>query len=330
MKTKNQVIGIVVATSLLFFTNCNKSKLNSPSVDSTSSQADNPSIGAKTSLGFNVISLRNTSTTSGICEINSSYNITVAASGVYQTVTIAALTNPLTFVTGIVTIFGNTTTMFGITDFNSNKPGALVTINIATKMATYVGQTVDNFGTQIYLQDIERSTNGMLYYAIEVGTNKIYRCLPGSIGAPPLVWTLTTTLPPAIGATSAFHGLDIIGNLLVVYGNGDVTSSPYPNAAGNIGYYCRYTIGTGGSLTNVGNAGANIGYAISANEDAALLINKDPSITGMFIMIATPSFSNLHYHNPNANLPYILNNATTNFTSLNSTGPIGLMDYAYF
>jgi hypothetical protein len=328
MKTKNQFIGIAVAASLMFFTNCNKEKLTTPSPEPAAVQNDNPDIGAKTSLGFSVISLRNTSTVTGVCEINSGYNITSPTSGLYQTVTIGGPS--LTFVTGIVTIFLNTTTMFGVTGFNSNKPGALVKIDIATKTATYVGQTSDNFGNQIFLQDIERTTNGMLYYAIEVGTNNIYRCLPGSVGTPPLVWTLATTLPPAAGATSAFHGLDIIGNLLVVYGNGNVTASPYPNVAGNIGYYCRYTIGVGGSLTNVGNAGTNIGYAISANEDAALLINKDPSLTGFFVMIATPSFSNLHYHNPNMNLPYILNNITTGFASLNSTGPTGLVDYAYF
>ncbi len=330
MKTKIKVIGIATVASLIFFTNCKKEQLTDVTNNDkpTSIESDNPTSSAKTSLGFTIFALRNNPAVPGDCEINTAYDILTPGSGVFQIVTIGA--SNLTYVSGIVTELGNSTFMYGITDASSNFPGELFKIDIATKMASSIAPTLDNFGTQLYFQDIERTSNGLYYYAIEVGTNKIYISSP-AVGSPPTTWTFAYSLPTTSGATDAYHGLDIFRNILVVYSNGDATGSSYPNSAGNVGFYTRLVISTTGGLTSLGDACTNLSYSPVSGEDAALLISKDPSINGNFVMIATLSNSNFHYHNPNTNLPFILSNTTPGFTIFNTTGvAAGLMDYAYF
>jgi hypothetical protein len=329
MKTKIKVMGIAVAASLMFFTNCRKEKLNEGTAINSSSTAeiDNTSSGSKTFSGFTVFALRNNPAVPGDCEINTAYDVLTPGSGFFQPVTIGA-TN-LTYVSGITTELGNTTFIYGITDASSNFPGGIFKIDIATKVASYIAQTLDNFSAQLYFQDIERTVDGLHYYAIEVGTNKIYRSSPG-VGSPPTTWTFAYSLPASSGATDVYCGLDICKNILVAYSNGDATSSIYPNSAGNTGFYTRLVISATGGLTSLGDACTNMLYAPTSGEDAALLISGDASINGSFVMIATPSFSNLHYHNPNTNLPFIMTNTTPSFMSSIATGAIGLMDYTYF
>jgi hypothetical protein len=329
MKTKIKVMGIAVAVSLMFFTNCRKEKLNcgTKNKESSTNEVSNPSSGAKTSPNFNVFALRTVPGSLGDSELNSAYNILMPGSGMYQTITLNPSTN-LTYVSGITTQLNNMTHVFGITGSASNFPGMLFYIDLATKVASPMGSTVDNSNSPIYLQDIEQTPNGMYYYAIEEGTNKVYLSSSG-IGSPPLVWTLAYSLPSTSNATEPYHGLDIYNNMLVVYSNGDV-SSAYPNTTGNIGFYTYLTITPTGGLTFVGNACTNISYTPSTGEDAALLISKDPTINGSFVVIPSPTFSNFHYHNPNMDLPFILMNNTPGFTPLNPNGQDGLLDYAYF
>ncbi len=329
MKTKIRVIGIAIVANLIFFTNCKKEQLNeSRKCDkSPTSEANSSSSGNKSSSNFNVFALRTVPGSLGDCELNSSYNILIPGSGMYQTVTIGSSTN-LTYITGITTQLSNMTHLFGITGSNSNFPGMLFYIDMATKVASPIGNTVDNNNLQIYLQDIEQTPDGLYYYAIEEGTNNVFISSSG-VGGVPLVWSPAFNLPTTAAPTAPYHGLDIYNNMLVVYSNGNVTSA-YSNTTGNTGFYTFLTIGTLGNLVFVGNACTNIAYTPSAGEDAALLISKDPSITGNFVMIPSPTYSNFHYHNSNMDLPFILLNNTPSFTPLNPNGQDGLLDYAYF
>jgi hypothetical protein len=333
MKTKTNMIGVAIVAILITFTACKKNENVSPVTSDNSAQTSTPidNSGAKSNGGFGIISLREISGSGGVCQINTAYIINVPGSGVYQNVVFGVLGGPnITYITGIVSIANNTTTLFGVTSSLSNNPGKLLKISATTKVAGVVGNTTKVTGAPIYLQDIERTKDGKIYYAIEIGTKNIYISIPSAIGNPPLIWTLVATLPVAPGATSALQGLDIYNGWLVVYGNGTVPTSPFPNIVGTIGYYARYNIGGGGALTYVGTAATNTAYTLSPNEDAALLISDDTSINGTFVVIATPSFSAKHFYNQNTNLPYILFGANANFASTFITGFNGLLDYTYF
>lgn len=324
MKTKIKTMSWIASASLLALIACNKTKQLEPT--STPVESETPSNAqAKSSAGYNVVALQRNST--GACNLNTSYSI---ISGGGSFVGITYLGAKLTHLNGVSSVKNIPDYLFGTTTKASNFPGKLFRINSSTKVASLVGDTRigSSTGPIVYLQDIERTVAGDVYFAIEVGSKNIYVSVPGAPGNPPLIWNLAASLPNALGVSTELVGLDIYTGNLVVFGQGQIPGSPFPNVAGKSGYYVKYTI-SGASLSFVGGAGTNLTYTPAAGEDAALLISDDTSINGTFATIPTPYNGVSHYFNSNTNLPYWLVNATTNFSGTLPSAK-QLVDFTYF
>jgi hypothetical protein len=340
------VIAIVAVTTTII--SCKKEKQENLNSQASNIQTDINSL-AKSGSGFNVLALR-----LGVenhAQISNNFDI-ATGSGVFTNVRLGSIAGPLIKdMTGISTINNNWTPgqmIFAITGPKSNYPGYVFQVNTGNMVATLIGKTTKPSGN-VFLQDIERQVNSGLggandvYFAIEIGTCNIYKSAT-PVGGAPLSWTLATATSPSVslpGITS-LHGLDLKFNMLVVYSNQKLPTSPY-SGIGVGAYFTAPSPLSTSFLTLNSTSPLDVPYLVTPNEDAALLLSDNATT---FLFVTTPSASKEAFINcnssddaaafTNCNLLWI-NSGTAppspqtfgHFALTNTPPKSHLLDYAY-
>jgi hypothetical protein len=302
MKNTKLKIGIAIIAIGTTIIACKKERQENLNSQEVLPAAENSTV-AKMSSGFNVLALRSNASNEG--EISSNFSIT-SGTGVFTSVKLGSVSGPIIKdITGISTRANNwplPPIIYATTGASSNYPGRILQINSTTKVAAVAGfatTLVGGLKQNIYLQDIERysalGSAKVIYYAIEVGTANIYQSMVTTTSAP-LVWYPATASFPSVGKDAdgiVLNGLDLFVDILVVYSNKKIPGSPYIG----IGYGAAFqatipTLLTIPTLSSSVESPLDVPYAlITPNEDAAILISRDKSLTGSDPMLVTPSQS---------------------------------------
>lgn len=82
---------------------------------------------------------------------------------------------PLKWATGISKIYQNTTDLYLTTGAQSNAPGSLFRVKIASGVATFIANTTTPASVPINLKDIDMFYSDFVYFAIVEGTNKVVK-----------------------------------------------------------------------------------------------------------------------------------------------------------
>ncbi len=216
MKTSNlfrllAIVGILTTTIWA----CQKSEVESTSTENETFKSSNAKVAACSLYSLVLSGSSGTPVPTGLQSFIHKVDPCTGVTGLVSQIKVGGVT-PVTCVTGLSNMLGVPGYAWGVTGRNSNFPGRILKIQIATGNAT-VGPATE------FLQDLEN--NGTDYFAILEGTSRILKV---NIGTGAVTFFAA---PP----TQQLNGLTFSGTtMFVISGN---TTALCPTNYGDIWYY---------------------------------------------------------------------------------------------